>query len=103
MTGATDEREGLQWLLEQDEKDPIICTKMDRLERNTAYGIHVVDICHKKDRVSHFLENGLSTEGIIEKITIQILATVAQAERERILKWAIVGGLQQWLLASNVE
>ncbi|ELP8205286.1 recombinase family protein, partial [Escherichia coli] len=37
MTGATDEREGLQRLLARAEKDDvIICTKMDRLGRNTA-------------------------------------------------------------------
>ena len=37
MSGATDEREGLQRLLARAEKDDIIlCTKMDRLGRNTA-------------------------------------------------------------------
>ncbi|HAG7496597.1 TPA: hypothetical protein HGS91_20110 [Escherichia coli] len=37
MTGATDEREGLQRLLARAEKDDvIICTKMDRLGRNTG-------------------------------------------------------------------
>ncbi|MGA4368225.1 recombinase family protein [Pantoea ananatis] len=44
MTGATDEREGLQRLLGWVEKDDIIiCTKMDRLGRNTADMIHIVD------------------------------------------------------------
>lgn len=38
--------------------------------------------------VIHFLENGLSTESIIEKIAIQTLTAVAQAECECILKWA---------------
>ncbi|WP_408606376.1 recombinase family protein [Erwinia typographi] len=33
-----------------------------------------------------FLENGLSTEGTVGKIVIQILAAVAVAERERILE-----------------
>lgn len=33
-----------------------------------------------------FLENGLSTEGTIGKMVIQILAAVAEAERERILE-----------------
>ena len=33
-----------------------------------------------------FLENGLSTEGTMGKMVIQILAAVAEAERERILE-----------------
>ncbi|MCS5930376.1 recombinase family protein [Klebsiella pneumoniae subsp. pneumoniae] len=37
MSGATDDRAGLQQLLARAEKDDIIiCTKMDRLGRNTA-------------------------------------------------------------------
>ena len=49
MTGATDEREGLQRLLARAEKDDvIICTKMDRLGRNTADMIRVVDSCYKR-------------------------------------------------------
>ena len=79
MSGATDEREGLQRLLARAEKDDIIiCTKMDRLGRNTADMIHIVDACYKK--------NGLSTEGTMGKMVIQILAAVAEAERERILE-----------------
>ncbi|GCU28875.1 resolvase [Escherichia coli] len=49
MSGATDEREGLQRLLARAEKDDIIlCTKMDRLGRNTADMIRIVDTCYKK-------------------------------------------------------
>lgn len=59
MTGATDEREGLQRLLARAEKDDvIICTKMDRLGRNTADMIRVVDSCYKKGIAIRFLENG---------------------------------------------
>ncbi|GJL00251.1 DNA invertase [Klebsiella oxytoca] len=87
MSGATDEREGLQRLLGRAEKDDIIlCTKMDRLGRNTADMIHIVDACHKKGISIRFLENGLSTEGTMGKMVIQILAAVAEAERERILE-----------------
>lgn len=87
MTGATDEREGLQRLLGRAEKDDIIiCTKMDRLGRNTADMIHIVDACYKKGIAIRFLENGLSTEGTMGKMVIQILAAVAEAERERILE-----------------
>ncbi|WP_140183247.1 recombinase family protein [Providencia stuartii] len=87
MTGATDEREGLQRLLARAEKDDvIICTKMDRLGRNTADMIRIVDTCYKKGTAIRFLENGLSTEGTMGKMVIQILAAVAEAERERILE-----------------
>ncbi|MBK5145576.1 recombinase family protein [Budviciaceae bacterium BWR-B9] len=87
MTGATDEREGLQRLLARAEKDDvIICTKMDRMGRNTADMIHIVDACYKKGIAIRFLENGLSTEGTMGKMVIQILAAVAEAERERILE-----------------
>ncbi|HBU6430630.1 recombinase family protein [Klebsiella michiganensis] len=87
MTGATDEREGLQRLLGRAEKDDIIiCTKMDRLGRNTADMIHIVDACYKKGIAIRFLENGLSTEGTMGKMVTQILAAAAEAERERILE-----------------
>lgn len=87
MSGATDEREGLQRLLARAEKDDIIlCTKMDRLGRNTADMINIVDTCYKKGIAIRFLENGLSTEGTMGKMLIQILAAVAEAERERILE-----------------
>lgn len=87
LSGATNEREGLQRLLARAEKDDIIiCTKMDRLGRNTADMIHIVDACYKKGIAIRFLENGLSTEGTMGKMVIQILAAVAEAERERILE-----------------
>lgn len=68
MSGATDDRAGLQQLLARAEKDDIIiCTKMDRLGRNTADMIHIVDACYKKGIAIRFLENGLSTEGTMGK------------------------------------
>ena len=59
---------------------------MDRLGRNTADMIHIVDACYKKGGSIRFLENGLSTEGTMGKMVIQILAAVGEAERERILE-----------------
>ncbi|MFC0139530.1 recombinase family protein [Erwinia mallotivora] len=64
--------------------DIIICTKMDRTGHNTAGMIHIVDACYKKGIAIRFLENGLSTEGTVGKMVIQILAAVAEAERKRI-------------------
>ncbi|WP_276325385.1 recombinase family protein [Candidatus Erwinia dacicola] len=48
--------------------------------------IRVVDGCYKKGIAIRFLENGLSTEGTMGKMVIQILAAVAEAEHERILE-----------------
>lgn len=48
--------------------------------------IHIVNACYKKGKAIRFLENGLSTEGTMGKMVIQILAAVAEAERERILE-----------------
>lgn len=48
--------------------------------------IHIVDACYKKGIAIRFLENGLSTEGTMGKMIIQILAAVAEAERECILE-----------------
>ncbi|MDG3487631.1 recombinase family protein [Klebsiella pneumoniae] len=102
MSGATDDRAGLQQLLARAEKDDIIiCTKMDRLGRNTADMIHIVDACYKKGIAIRFLENGLSTEGTMGKMVIQILAAVAEAERERILERTNEG--QLIAMASGVK
>lgn len=87
MTGKTDDRNGLQRLLARAERDDtIICTKMDRLGRNTSDMIKIVDSCYKKGISIRFLDNSLSTEGTMGKMIIQILAAVAEAERERILE-----------------
>jgi DNA invertase Pin-like site-specific DNA recombinase len=87
MTGKTDDREGLKKLLARAERDDtIICTKMDRLGRNTSDMIKIVDSCYKKGIAIRFLDNSLSTEGTMGKIMVQILAAVAEAERERILE-----------------
>jgi len=87
MTGSTDDRNGLKRLLARAERDDtIICTKMDRMGRNTADMINIVDRCYKNGIAIKFLENGLCTEGTIGKMIIQILSAVAEAERERILE-----------------
>jgi DNA invertase Pin-like site-specific DNA recombinase len=54
----------------QRKDDVIICTEMDRLGRNTADMIGVVDDCYKKGIAIRFLENGLSTEGTMGKMVI---------------------------------
>ncbi|WP_148675266.1 recombinase family protein [Klebsiella pneumoniae] len=58
----------MQRLLARAEKDDIIlCTKMERLGRNTADMINIVDICYKKGIAIRFFENGLSIEGTMAR------------------------------------
>lgn len=49
----------------------ILCTKRDRLGRNTADMSNIVDTCYKKDIAIRFLENGLSTEGTMGKMVFR--------------------------------
>jgi DNA invertase Pin-like site-specific DNA recombinase len=87
MTGSSNSRDSLQNQLARAEKDgTIITNKMDRMGRNTADMLNIADRCYKKWITIKFLENGLSTEGTMGKMIIQILAAVAEAERERILE-----------------
>ncbi len=45
--------------------------------------VRIVDTCYKKGIAIRFLENGLSTEGTMGKMVIQILAAVAEAGTEK--------------------
>ena len=64
---------------------------MDRLGRNTADMIKIINTCHKKGIAIRFLEDGLSTEGGTGKMVVQILNAVAEAERRRIFERAYEG------------
>jgi DNA invertase Pin-like site-specific DNA recombinase len=86
-SGKSDERTGLQLMLTKArEGDVIIATKLDRLGRNTADMISIIDDLHKRKIAVKFLDDGISTEGTMGKMVVTILAAVAQAERERILE-----------------
>ncbi|XPF94270.1 recombinase family protein [Colwellia sp. RE-S-Sl-9] len=86
-SGKSDERLGLQLMLTKArEGDVIVVTKLDRLGRNTADMISIIDDLHKRKIAVKFLDDGISTEGTMGKMVVTILAAVAQAERERILE-----------------
>ncbi len=86
-SGKNDKREGLQTLLIRAEKgDTILITKLDRLGRNTADMISIVEKLNDKGVVIKFLDDGISTEGAMGMMVITILSAVAQAERTRILE-----------------
>lgn len=86
-SGKNDDRSGLQLMLTKArEGDVIIVTKLDRLGRNTADMISIIDDFHNRKIAVKFLDDGISTEGSMGKMVVTILAAVAQAERERILE-----------------
>ena len=86
-SGKHDDREGLSLLLlKAREGDHVVVKKLDRLGRNTANMISIIEDLHERGITVQFLDDGISTEGSMGKMVVTILAAVAQAERERILE-----------------
>lgn len=86
-TGKNTERDGLQMLkLKVESGDVILIKKLDRLGRNTADMIQLVEDFESMGVKLKFLDDGISTEGSMGRMVITILAAVAQAERERIME-----------------
>lgn len=86
-TGSNAERSGLSLLrLKVEEHDVILVKKLDRLGRDTADMINLINEFDKAGVAVRFLDDGISTEGSMGKMVITILSAVAQAERQRILE-----------------
>lgn len=86
-TGIDCEREGLQMLrLKVEEGDVVLVKKLDRLGRDTADMIQLIKEFDALGVSIRFLDDGISTEGVMGKMVVTILAAVAQAERQRILE-----------------
>ena len=86
-TGKNIERAGLDGLRMKVEKgDVILIKKLDRLGRDTADMIALINEFDNADVSVRFLDDGISTEGTMGKMVITILSAVAQAERERIME-----------------
>lgn len=86
-TGSNTDREGLNTLLVKVERgDIVLVKKLDRLGRNTADMIQLVEQFDSLGVAVKFLDDGISTEGEMGKMVVTILAAVAQAERARILE-----------------
>jgi DNA invertase Pin-like site-specific DNA recombinase len=81
-SGKTDKRKGLQLLLTKARQgDQVIITKLDRLGRNTADMIRIIEDFNDREITVKFLHDGISTEGSMGKMVMTILAAVAQAKR----------------------
>lgn len=94
-SGKNVARVGLETLLVKvEEGDQVIVTKLDRLGRNTADMINLIEKFDKMGVSVRFVHDALSTEGTMGKMVITILAAVAQAERSRILERTNEGRLE---------
>ena len=86
-TGSNVERPGLNSLLVKvEEGDVVLITKLDRLGRDTADMINLINEFNRMQVAVRFLDDGISTEGTMGKMVITILSAVAEAERARILE-----------------
>jgi len=87
MLGAHINRNGLSTLLiKVEEGDSVIVTKLDRLGRDTADMIYLINQFDQMKVGVRFLDDGISTEGNSGRMVITILSAVAEAERRRILE-----------------
>jgi DNA invertase Pin-like site-specific DNA recombinase len=94
-TGNNTKREGLQKLLDRVEQgDVVLVTKLDRLGRDTADMINLINQFNQMQVGVRFLEDGISTEGTTGKMVITILSAVAESERLRILERTNEGRLE---------
>jgi len=86
-SGSHTSRNGLNLLrLKVEEGDLILIKKLDRLGRDTADMVHLVKEFDALGVSIRFLDDGISTEGVMGKMVVTILTAVAQAERHRILE-----------------
>ncbi len=94
-SGSHSQRTGLDLLkLKVEENDIILVKKLDRLGRNTADMIQLIQEFEKMNVAIRFLDDGISTEGTMGKMVVTILSAVAQAERQRILERTNEGRLE---------
>jgi DNA invertase Pin-like site-specific DNA recombinase len=86
-TGSHAERDGLKLLrLKVEEGDLIFVKKLDRLGRDTADMIQLIKEFDAQGISIRFIDDGISTEGVMGQMVVTILSAVAQAERHRILE-----------------
>lgn len=94
-SGSHFDRDGLNLLIVKVEQgDIILVKKLDRLGRDTAEMIHLINKFDRMRVAVRFLDDGISTEGTMGKMVVTILSAVAQAERQRILERTNEGRLE---------
>jgi len=86
-SGSHTDRNGLDVLrMKVEEGDVILVKKLDRLDRDTTDTIQLIKEFDSQGIAIRFIDDGLSTDGEMEKMVVTILSAVAQAERQRILE-----------------
>ena len=86
-SGATLDRGGLETLkIKVEKNDVVLVTKLDRLGRDTADMANLIKFFDGLGVFIKFIDDGISTEGVMGKMVVTILSAVAQAERLRILE-----------------
>ena len=94
-SGSNMDRDGLNLLkVKVEQGDVILVKRLDRLGRDTAEMISLINEFDNIGVAVKFLDDGISTEGTMGKMVITILAAVAQAERQRILERTNEGRLE---------
>ncbi len=87
VSGGPGKRDGLDLLRIKVEKGDVVLVKtLDRLGRDTADMIQLIQEFDHLGVAIQFLDEGISTEGTMGQMVVTILAAVAQAERRRILE-----------------
>lgn len=86
-SGSIDDRSGLSLLkLKLESGDMVFVTKLDRLGRDTASMIRLIKEFDQNGVTVRFLDDGITTEGVMGKMVVTILSAVAEAERQRIME-----------------
>ena len=95
VSGRSLDRPGLNTLqLKVGNGDVILVRKLDRLGRDTADMIRLIQEFDQNGVAVRFLDDGITTEGTMGRMVVTILSAVAQAERERILERTNEGRLE---------
>ncbi|EBU8924853.1 recombinase family protein [Salmonella enterica subsp. enterica serovar Brandenburg] len=94
-SGSSTDREGLDLLrMKAKEGDVILVKKLDRLGHDTAEMIQLIKTFDAQGVAVRFIDDGIYTDGEMEKMIVTILSAVAQAERRRILEHTNEGQLK---------
>ena len=94
-SGKDLERSGLKTLqMKVEEGDIVLVKKLDRLGRDTADMIQLINKFDEAGVSVRFLDDGISTEGTMGKMVVTILSAVAEAERFRILERVSEGRME---------
>lgn len=86
-SGSSADRPGLDLRrMKVEEGDAILVKKLDRLGRDTADMIQLINEFDSQGVAVRFIDDGISTDGEMGQMVVTILSAVAQAERRRILE-----------------